>query len=200
MLPTDLQLCDLAAAAYTEKATWENGRVQARLTTVDGVTVIAFRGTANVYATVIDAEVVPAFSLSLGWVHGGFYWDVYDFVFKSRVPQPSGPYIVTGHSKGAAEALLYSGMMAAMHLPPLKVTTFGCPRVCWLPNFGMMSLALAGIGGTDYRNADDPVTQVPHWTYYHPRPLYQLGDEWGDVDVIGDHRISAYRTALGGLQ
>ena len=100
--------------------------------------------------------------------------------------------MLTGHSKGGAEALVLGAMLAVAGLAPARITTFGAPRVGDAA-FGRL---LAGIAGADYRYGGDPVPFVPP-QLEHPRGLQAVGPV-RTFARVGDHAIGNYVEALGG--
>lgn len=191
---TDLELLDVCQKTYDEPATIDTGSVHVRIETVGEFKVIAFRGTANTLDWLRNASVVPANTSLLGRVHSGFF-DGMMSVWP-RIPA-DGKIVITGHSKGGAEAKLLAAMFAAGGRPPAKLTTFGAPRVCWFNNSRTADL-LKTIDGVDYRNADDPVPNVPI-DYHHPREIVQIGKRFEDLHVVEDHFLAAYRASLAAL-
>ena len=95
--------------------------------------IIAFRGSANARAWLTDFEVryaKPAYA-DYGRVHRGF-WESAGSVMGELLKwdQQSQPeVIITGHSKGAAEALICARRLADAGRQIRAVVTFGGPRV-----------------------------------------------------------------------
>jgi len=96
-----------------------------------GATIIAFRGSANTRDWLTDFRIEFR-STDYGRVHSGF-WQSTNSVMPEilRVPAVFAalPVIVTGHSKGAAEALICARLLQASGKPVAAVVTFGGPRV-----------------------------------------------------------------------
>jgi hypothetical protein len=191
---SDLDLCDLAAQAYGD-CTIDTGSVHVLLKDYKGAKVIAFRGTASPRDWMRDLAKVPFSHEHLGSIHAGFLTAVKSVW--ARIPSV-GPIVITGHSKGGAEAHVLAGMFMAGGRQVTKLTTFGSPRSCYLSGSGLAAF-LKSIPGADYANADDPVPMVP-FNWFHPRPLTQIGRRFQDFNVIEDHYLAAYRAALESIE
>ncbi len=187
----DLVLLDLCSASYVEPLVVDTGSVHVLVKSIDGATVIIFRGTASPLDWIRNVSVAPVSEPGIGMVHSGFMNGV-NSVW-AKIPA-AGEIVITGHSKGGAEAKLLAAKFAAGGRPPVKLTTFGAPRVCWFTN-GRLAELLAGVAGVDYRNCDDPVPNVPA-NYHHPREIVQLGKQFQDKQIIEDHFLDAYRHSL----
>lgn len=193
---SDLALCRACIDTYAPGAvpTWNTEDVHAFLTMQDGYAVIAFQGSASVedWLRDFDAFVVDAHTLNhrdLGLLHAGFFGDVAEIFGDVLKGLPGDPIAVTGHSKGAAEALIFAAMLtAATDRVIAKVSTFGTPRP------GRLNNLLDGIAGADYRNRSDPVCAVPPYLT-RPRALVELNaaplpdDPWGP---LADHHAALY--------
>jgi len=186
---------ELSDAAYTAPATWETGNAHAVLTVVEDRPFLAFRGTdpRKLVDVLRDVAVLAFDDPLLGPVHGGFYADVAQLAWRvtpalMRAGTPD--LIVTGHSKGGGEALIFAGMLAAVGLPPRCVITFGSPRV----GGAKLAALLASVPGEEYRHGDDPVPLLPPG-FIHPYPLIALASP-ATIDPLADHAIAGYRAAL----
>jgi triacylglycerol lipase len=189
----------------------------ARVETVDGTTVVAFRGTANFRDWLTDAECVRE-----SHVHSGFKRafdsiaiDLLDAL--KDVPE-EGRIFFTGHSLGGAQAVLASWAFAS-HYPRLEVYTFGQPRV---GDAYFASQCKEKFGARHFRfvNQEDIVPRVPGYLmgYRHSgqeiffpslgggmrlgAPLWmKLGSDlygtWldyrkGEIAQLSDHAMSNY--------
>ncbi len=196
---TDLTLARACVDTYAPGAvpTWNNDEVHVFLTQQDGYAIIAFKGSASVqdWLQDFDAFVIPGgFNhKELGLVHAGFFDDVEDVFADILKGLPSDPIAVTGHSKGAAEALILAALLTASTDRVIaRVSTFGTPRP------GLLNGLLTGLAGNDYRNRSDPVCAVPPYLH-HPRKMVDINvpplpdDPWG---VLADHHMSLYLAGM----
>jgi len=198
---TDLDLARACADTYAPGAvpTWNTADVHAFLFQRDGYAIIAFEGSASVqdWLQDFDAAAIPRTidHIELGWVHDGFAEDVEEIFERIVAGLPADPIAITGHSKGAAEALIFAALLHN-HLPDrniARVSTFGTPRP------GALNGLLAGLAGADYRNRNDPVCLVPPYLT-HPRVMTaldaaaQADDPWGP---LRDHHVALY---IAGVQ
>lgn len=169
---TDRQLAEACQATYAgAPQTWGTDVVHVFLSEIDGCQVIAFEGTQSPQEWAIDIlgaspDDTKMHHDSLGIVHRGWYHDVMavsDQILAYVMSMPLGArFAVTGHSKGAAEALIMAAELVENGVAIERVTTFGTPHP------GDLNGYLAHIEGADYRNGADPVWDVPP---YLPHPL-----------------------------
>lgn len=208
MTPADFaRLCRLA---YDEAPTWAAGGTEARLTIeANNVTVVAFRGTTFDGLDIIkDLRALPWWSRELGcWVHAGFLKGVRGIwpLMADTLADVRGPLILTGHSKGGAEAAVCAAFMKQIlrrglvqGRPPTMLVTFGCPRVGF-PDFCRIT---RGIPGERFVNGTDIVPTVPPpgqiiFRYRHDRA--ETGLHSGEADVFRNHRIRDYEEAARGV-
>lgn len=203
MTPADL--ARRCREAYDAPPTFEAGGTEARLTIeANNVTVVAFRGTTFDGLDIIkDLRAMPWWSRELGcWVHAGFLKGVRRIwpLMTDTLAQIQGPLILTGHSKGAAEAAVCAAFMKRLlrhglvqGKPPTMLVTFGAPRVGF-PGFCNIT---RGIPGERYVNGIDIVTTLPLpgriIRYRHDRAETAL--HWGEDDLFKNHRIRDYEAA-----
>jgi triacylglycerol lipase len=170
--------------------------------------IIAFRGTQlskewlqNFQARQIAAAPTSQFRYA-GKAHEGFV-QVYSELQQATLQSleqlnPQVPCYITGHSLGAAIALL-AGMDSAMRFGDrrerLHIYTYGCPRV-GNPAFAESSSQLTP---NHYRvvNLADAFTLVPPINigeYVH------VGQEWSFLyprnDISSNHFVATYRAAI----
>lgn len=186
--------------------------------------IIAFRGTCDIGEWLVDFRM--RFSATLyGRLHTGFWRSVNSVmaeVFALPDVKSALPVIVTGHSKGAAEALICARWLAAQGKPVQAVVTFGGPRVGdaqWRAGYN------ASLGEVTKRwvHEEDIVARAPVWMmgYRHvgheyfmssmggvevDPPLWRLAasDLWGTfwgykagrIEQAMDHPISRYQEHL----
>ena len=201
-----LPLAEAAAACYAPGATptWQS---EFRLVHVFHSVVLdtncfAFEGTTDLAEWAVDffALQVPVFDHPiLGAVHAGFLLDV-EAVIGNIIAKMSSlgwpPFYVTGHSKGAGEAILCHALLKALGHPPLATRAFEPPRVGSekLKAF----LADDDLIWTQTWNADgaDLVTLVPDgptWCHDGTRLRLEVPDAYG---IAEKHRIPAVLEAL----
>lgn len=192
---TDIALCAAASAAYAQPSTLAVSDVHVVISEVDGIRVVAFRGTVPTswQDWFRDFAAWPTHvmdHLSLGCCHDGFVTGAEAILPQLRA-MLNGPYVLTGHSLGGALAIAAGALLTDCGCPPLKLTTFGAPRV----GMGDLAKVLKGIPGTRWRHGADPVPEVPSWPYLADRLLTPVGAA-NHLDPIGDHAISRYAMAL----
>lgn len=170
--------------------------------------IIVYRGTqlSKEWLQNFQARLIPAAPESQfrypGKAHEGFvqvYRDLAQPTLQALATlDPTVPCYFTGHSLGAAVALL-AGMDAALQFgdrrQQLHIYTYGCPRV-GDPTFAAASTTLTP---NNYRiiNLADAFTLVPPINigeYVH------TGQEWSFLfqrnDISGNHFVSTYRQAI----
>jgi hypothetical protein len=168
MLPT-LLLAQACVDSYDVSAAWDQSwdiegvRVTLRhvgITELGVVDIIAFRGSDNNEDWLRDFRGWPQHHPVLGWCHEGFLEGM-DSVHAevAAALELRSHYVVTGHSLGAARALIFAAMMTAAGKPPAQVETFGTPR----PGFQQLSKILMSAPYMPHcwKNGHDPVTDVP---------------------------------------
>ena len=195
----DLWLCGAAQAAYSAPATFlAGGDVHAIVTDHDGLTVVSFRGTVPTswedwfrdFAAWPHTDVDHP---QLGRCHEGFLSGALAMLPLLQPVLPVAmPYALTGHSLGGALAIATAGLMQSVGNPPLRLTTFGAPRV----GGAKLSSLLGPIRGLRFRHGDDPVPTVPKWPYVNDRAWTCVGTP--ARDPIDDHEIAGYLAALTG--
>lgn len=173
----------------------------------DDCSAIAFRGSTTLNDWLRDFRGWMINDPQLGMVEDGFMAGLRDvlahLVDEIEKPEEKNLFI-TGHSLGAAEALLFGALIQALGYGKTihSITVFGSPR----PAGAKVKEILAPITIFSYRNGTDPVTEVPLRIldlepYMHPRDLISvnypaaLDDPWG---LMAPHHIDYYIGALGG--
>jgi pimeloyl-ACP methyl ester carboxylesterase len=146
--------------------------------------IVAIRGTANLGNALRDIWVRPARTPWGAWAHRGFVSGFAGLEKLLGIP-PKGA-IFTGHSFGAAVALLFA---EAYNAP---VVTFGCPRV-------YLRWGKAPVHDhTRFICDDDPVPMIPRIFYRHLCEPIILDDADGGIDVA-DHAMTVYHRRLANL-
>lgn len=200
--PVDVQLCQLSQNAYLAAADTgivldAGGDVHAVVTPLDGIQVVAFRGTvpASWEDWFRDLEAWPHASIDhplLGRCHEGFLSGA-EAILPKILPLLSaeGSIVLTGHSLGGALAILTAGLLTIAGRVPARLTTFGAPRVGIGPVLGGL---LKDVPGVRFRHGDDPVPTVPGWPYANDRDWTPVGT--AGFPRIEDHMIAGYLRAL----
>lgn len=195
---SDLALAQACADIYDKGIAWDSlwfaDDVYVGLRRAEEFDIIAFRGSETPEDWVRDFKGWPEKHPELGYCHDGFL-DGMDDVAKEIAPVTGGrPLAVTGHSLGAARALILAGLLTTFRRPPSIVVTFGTPR----PGFAKLSRILNG-GGFPircYKNRSDPVTDVPWLMGMYRRPVEQtmldVAPLAGDIGPLADHHIGLY--------
>jgi hypothetical protein len=188
-------LCRLCADAYAVTASYDKKDVHATISMINGVNIIAFRGSSDLTAWWRDFFILGEATWGhpeLGLVHAGMFGDVLQVIDAIDNDVGAAPIAITGHSKGGGEAQILAAVRLSRKRPVFQVTTFGAPRV------GHLGGWLGTIPGNDYRNADDPVPTVPG-IFQHPRTVTQIGvpmQREGVEAALADHLIPNYEAAI----
>ena len=139
---------------------------------------------------------------NLGPVPAGFYQGTRAFHEATKNVVRAGS-VLTGHSLGAARAVIHGAFLAAAGNPPIAIIVFGCPR----PGTPTMNALFAQTNVRWYRNRTDPVTQVPvpipaMLPWIHCGAETRLNEEPAANDVwaaLADHHIELYRAGVAAL-
>ena len=123
---------------------------------------------------------------ALGRIHDGFLAEA-----SAIMPQIAGVcvgrrFILTGHSRGGALALVLGGLLKAQGLVASAIVTFGAPRAGGLP----LATYLADVPVRQYRCGGDPIPFWPDAPFCSARPLLQVGDALSNP--LKDHEIARY--------
>ncbi len=151
--------------------------------------VVAFEGTSDVESLLADAEVETVRVPNMGLVHTGF-WDSLSAVLNRIAIVPTA---ITGHSLGAAHAMLYGAWLATKgHSAP--VYCFEPPRVSADDELAEL-VQVSKMDVSAFRNGNDIVTQVPSWMTF-PVPLTAIGTPSLPFDNLVDHEIARVISSL----
>jgi len=199
MIAPAIEAARLAERAYRESTwRWDNGVEVLAGGWVAGRQAVAFRGTeiGSIEDWVRDLRALPWWDRNLGWCHAGFLKGVREIWPRlARSLAAAGPLVFVGHSKGAAEAALASGLAVKAGLRVERLYLFGSPR----PAFSGLGRILDGAGVYCQRfvRGDDCVPDHPWpiWGYRHVGPETWLP---GLGERIGDHDMAGYRQAIEG--
>ena len=196
---TALRAAQFCAAAYDPAsawlARWETEDVHVFLTEAEGDLVIVHRGTdpADLADWLVDCDLVVTQDPIVGPVLFHEIIEVRRDIFRRVVGHS---VVVTGHSKGGAEAQALAGFLVAVGVKVAQLETFGTPKLISTGNTRLPAL-LGTLAGQDYRHGGDPVPLLP-LGFAHPRAVEQLAParlEWPS-DAIVDHEIANYIAAL----
>lgn len=203
---TGLEIAQVCADTYDSNAKWDGSwstnDIQVRARTVGDFEVIAFRGSIDAIDWVRDFQVIPIFHPRLGMVHDGFLHGMEVIVIPKLmhyISQSNRPYIITGHSLGAARACIAAGLLAitpfpsGSTIPPAALVTFGCPR----PGFRTLSDVIKSSGAQVriYKNRRDHVAEVPTLLPFWEKPVHDTpidGGETHERSLFADHHMSLY--------
>ncbi len=157
---------------------------------------LVFRGSSNFLDWQRDFLAFQTDDPAVGPVELGFSIGLRDIL--PFIPK-GAPLVVTGHSLGAARALIFAGIAAGEHAEIAKVTVFGSPR----PGAQKLARILSCIPVFSYRNRHDQVTNVPFdlpdFSYTHPAKLIPVDaapsfpNAWG---LLADHHMELYLEAM----
>lgn len=187
MQPVDYAL--LAQRAYTDTPTVGQADSASRMHVYGDVH--CFRGTDDALSVLDDADCVPTHVRTLGMVHNGF-WRALQVILPDCLQLPV-PRAVTGHSLGAAMAILYAGALAqAGHV--VEVYAFEPPRICADEVLADLFRAKS-VPWFATRNGHDIVTQLPPLLSL-PGPLTRIGKPSFSLDNLTDHSIDRVIAAL----
>lgn len=161
--------------------------------------VITFRGSDSLTDWIRDFQANMLTDPDLGDVESGFFIGVRDLFPKIQKEIAGTTHIsIVGHSLGAARALQVAGLFVISGLMP-EVITFGSPR----PGGAKLKEVLSKISIRSYRNAFDPITNVPltlsHDPYVHPSDLISIDAQPIACDPLlefRDHHIQYYVNAM----
>jgi hypothetical protein len=202
--PTDFELAQLAQAIYSQQPAgfWvtllpHDGGYVGLYRWHDKVDVPVWRGSITLTDWLDDFAAAPEFDGRLGWVHSGFMGGV-ESIYEELGKHIARPIMVTGHSLGAAHAMLHTGLLRYAKEDLIGAVVFGCPRPA---EQGLADL-LADVPTRSYRNGEDPVPTVPtDPPYVHPKPLIQVnaGAHINDHGPLTYHHIDLYVSAMKGL-
>jgi hypothetical protein len=207
---TDLQICDLLQAQYDADSTKFNvwapyGEVSWALLHDSDHDLLCFEGSHDLpdWQRDFKAEMIQV--EGLGGVHAGFYSGLLG-VQNAILPllQKDKPTVISGHSLGAGEAHIFTGMLAKAGLTQLETVGFGSP----LPGDQQLSDVIAPFSNRSYWNYKNPLEHdfvgdvpisIPDERYVVPHPRIEVcqppvhPDPWL---ALAWHHLSLYRDAL----
>jgi len=201
-------LAKAAAGTYTgDTPQWSNysRTVHVFLSMVNGVHTIAFEGTSDFREWVIDfmAFEVPRVNHPVyGMVHEGFLHTVTGVIgqiddYLKGLGYP--PWYLTGHSKGAGEALIMAAEMKSRGHPPNALVVFEPPQVGGAALRDYLSSLNPTWTATVNSHGRDIVTQVPFgpsWCHANDPLLLRVRDGYSP---LVKHRMAAVQEALDAM-
>lgn len=150
-----------------------------------------FRGSDDVLAFLHDADCRPLNVAGFGKVHCGF-WHALSAILPACLALPR-PTAVTGHSLGAAMAILYAAVLARLNCI-VPVYAFEPPRMCLDATLGLF-LAHTKVPVYATRNGNDVVPRIPLGMSL-PVTLRRIGEPALPFDNVQDHDIGRVIDAL----
>ncbi len=141
----------------------------------EGELVLAFRGTACGPDILTDLHCGTTLGPSYHPVHAGFNRTFYSF--KKQIESELNklgprPVHCVGHSLGGALANLAANWIKKRYSVPVKLYTFGAPRVGWNGFATQSETLLEGVYRAVHRS--DPIPMVPVWPFVHAGDEYRL--------------------------
>jgi hypothetical protein len=149
-----------------------------------------FRGSDDILAWLHDADCRPLTVVGFGKVHSGF-WHALSAILPACLALPR-PTAVTGHSLGAAMAILYGAVLARLNCA-VPVYAFEPPRLCFDGTLGQFLNGRVQVFAT--RNGNDVVPEIPLGLTL-PATLTRIGHASLPFDNIQDHSITRVVEAL----
>jgi hypothetical protein len=179
----------LAQRAYTDVPTIGDVNSASRMHVYGDVH--CFRGSDDIMSFIYDADGRPLNVVGFGKVHSGF-WHALSAILPACLALPP-PAAVTGHSLGAAMAILYGAVLARLGCV-VPVYAFEPPRLCF---DGTLAAFLDAVKVPVYatRNGNDVVPDIPLGLTL-PATLTRIGHASLPFDNIQDHSIGRVVEAL----
>jgi len=192
-VPTKVHLAcaRMLARSYTAKQHIAISTIEIRFGEIDGKRVAAIRGSESMGDWARNLRVAPTRSRILkAWVHNGFLTSalaVKDAMLKEI--KKNGPFhIITGHSKGAAEAVLLSALLKKWGYAPIEMIAFAEPRT--FCRWSSSTECLTEISTSKYVIDGDWVPEIPKIFYQNRQP------EWKWLEADDPHNIDTHIAKL----
>lgn len=150
-----------------------------------------FQGTKNIESFLQDINIDTVKVGGLGCVHEGFWNTLHPFLPQAlALPHPVA---VTGHSLGAALAIMY-GLILAEHGHKSEIYAIEPPRLAGDDTMAL-KIRMLNIPWYACRNGNDIITQIPPELSL-PGVLTQIGEPFAAIDNLEDHKIDRVVVAL----
>ena len=170
----------------------ENSASRAIIRQTDDGLCIAFPGTDNLASFAADFDIAPFDVAGIGKVYKGF-WDAWDAIALPVVAASAGQSVTfSGHSLGAAIALMCAAYLTVGGNPPKAVYGFEPPKVGI--DSGIQRV-LQKVPLHLFKNGNDAVPDVPPGGI-HAGPLIPIGKPAFPFPNLTDHEISRVIAAL----
>lgn len=200
---------DLALAANRsyDAYTFSTHECEVLLEVENNQQIVAIRGTEGaklitglgIMDIIRDMRFFPWYHPVLGWAHSGFLkGGVRIFEDLKKHIDKDVPVVLTGHSLGAALALIVSILLKHEGYQVVEYVGFACPRTFVYNKQQHNDDRDARFPITIYRFGNDIVPQVPFafpFYYHHPVEITQLGDGSGIPSIL-DHGMDNYVSAI----
>ncbi len=189
-----LNFAQLAESAYTDTPTM--GQIGSAGIAVQYGNVLAFRGSADIASWLHDLDAGATRVYGMGYIHAGF-WSAYQEIRQQVLA--AKPRLITGHSLGAALAIIAAADLVLAGTAPDSVYAFEPPRVSISAE---LNRVVGSISMNLYKNGNDLVPDVPltlpFEDWQHCAPLIHIGHPAEPYPNITDHEIARVVTSLGG--
>ena len=188
-----LNFAQLAESAYTDTPTM--GQIGSAGIAVQYGNVLAFRGSADIASWLHDLDAGATRVYGMGYVHAGF-WSAYLEIREAVLA--AKPTFVTGHSLGAALAIIAAADLVLTGNAPAAVYAFEPPRVSIDSE---ITRVLGNVPKSLYKNGNDLVPDIPlslpFEKWQHCAPLIHIGKPEEPFPNVIDHEIDRVILALG---
>ncbi len=157
------------------------------------LSILALRGTTDTEDLIRDIDAVPLSVPGLGNVHSGFYEGLDSFL-GAALPMLTGAVVVSGHSLGAARAILLGAKLCLLGRPPVQILGFEPPKVS---TDTVLQQLFANVQVQLTKNGGDMIPDLPEGLdYRHPVVLELIGIP--ALPNLVDHEIANVIRSLGG--
>lgn len=196
------QAADACVTAYAEAPTMASNSTEVRIAyDVNRLLwTIAFRGTDEPGDWLDNARAVPWWMPGVGWVHKGFLRSMEALEEELLLVMAMAPYpvLVCGHSKGGAEATLFTARAIMRDCPPIGLVTFGAPR-CGVGS-SLARVINPVVPTWRFESGADGVVHVP-WILglyrHHVEPLrLEPNPDNPRPRLVSDHKMANYAWGL----